>query len=99
MQCRLSSKRFSGRQLHLKAHRNRVYHSLSEVLSRAFVKGFEQNKSLKSLEWESCRPGPDLGEVFFELSNHQAKDSKAERKLTRLSSQHCGHMLACQQND
>jgi hypothetical protein len=63
------------------------YYWDSEVY-HAFRRGLEQNTSLKSLEWGSCKPSPDLGEVFFGLSNHpKLKTLKLHVKLTRLSSQ------------
>jgi Ran GTPase-activating protein (RanGAP) involved in mRNA processing and transport len=47
------------------------HRSDSEVY-HAFRRGFEQNNSMKSLEWgsRSRGPYPDLGEVFFGLFNH-----------------------------
>jgi Ran GTPase-activating protein (RanGAP) involved in mRNA processing and transport len=61
----------------------------SEVY-HAFRRGFEQNNSMKSLEWESRGqyPDHDLGEVFFGISNHpKLKTLKLTVKLTRALSQ------------
>jgi Ran GTPase-activating protein (RanGAP) involved in mRNA processing and transport len=59
----------------------------SEVY-HAFRRGLEQNNSLKSLDWVSRGPSPDLGEVFFGLSNHlKLKTLRLSVQLNRASSQ------------
>jgi hypothetical protein len=59
---------------------SKVYH--------AFRRGLEQNDSLTSLAWESLVPSPDLGEIFFGLSNHpKLKTLLLDAELTRVSSQ------------
>jgi Ran GTPase-activating protein (RanGAP) involved in mRNA processing and transport len=63
------------------------HRSDSEVY-HAFRRGFEQNNSMKSLEWGSRGPYPDLGEVFFGISNHPKLNSLLLNvNLTGLSSQ------------
>jgi Ran GTPase-activating protein (RanGAP) involved in mRNA processing and transport len=57
-------------------------------LYHAFRRGFGQNSSIKTIVWGSKGPSPNLGEVFFGLSNHpKLKTLKLSAKLTRASAQ------------